>query len=43
MSRATVKTRLSHVYAKLGLASWTEVATLATPRLAKADDSRERD
>jgi DNA-binding NarL/FixJ family response regulator len=41
MSRGTVKTHLSHVYAKLGVANRTELATLATPRLAKADDSRE--
>jgi DNA-binding CsgD family transcriptional regulator len=40
MSRGTVKTHLSHVYAKLGVANRTELATLATPRLAKADDSR---
>jgi predicted ATPase/DNA-binding CsgD family transcriptional regulator len=42
MSRGTVKTHLSHVYAKLGVANRTELATLATPRLAEADDSRER-
>jgi predicted ATPase/DNA-binding CsgD family transcriptional regulator len=40
MSRGTVKTHLSHVYAKLGVANRTELATLATPRLARADDSR---
>jgi DNA-binding CsgD family transcriptional regulator len=40
MSRGTVKTHLSHVYAKLGVANRTELATLATPHLAKADDSR---
>jgi predicted ATPase/DNA-binding CsgD family transcriptional regulator len=39
MSRGTVKTHLSHVYAKLGVANRTELATLATPRLAKADGS----
>jgi predicted ATPase/DNA-binding NarL/FixJ family response regulator len=43
MSRGTVKTHLSHVYAKLGVANRTELATLATPRLAKADGSREGD
>jgi predicted ATPase/DNA-binding NarL/FixJ family response regulator len=37
MSRGTVKTHLSHVYAKLGVANRTELATLATPRLAEAD------
>jgi ATP/maltotriose-dependent transcriptional regulator MalT len=41
MSRGTVKTHLSHVYAKLGVANRTELATLATPHLAKADGSRE--
>ena len=41
MSRGTVKTHLSHVYAKLGVANRTELAT--TPRLAKADGSRVRD
>jgi DNA-binding CsgD family transcriptional regulator len=40
MSRGTVKTHLSHVYAKLGVANRTELATLATPHLAKVDDSR---
>jgi predicted ATPase/DNA-binding CsgD family transcriptional regulator len=39
MSRGTVKTHLSHVYAKLGVANRTELATLATPRLAIADGS----
>jgi DNA-binding CsgD family transcriptional regulator len=34
MSRGTVKTHLSHVYAKLGVANRTELATLATSRLA---------
>jgi DNA-binding NarL/FixJ family response regulator len=43
MSRGTVKTHLSHIYAKLGVANRTELATLATPRLAKADDSRDGD
>jgi predicted ATPase/DNA-binding CsgD family transcriptional regulator len=43
MSRGTVKTHLSHVYAKLGVANRTELATLATPRLATADGSREGD
>jgi predicted ATPase/DNA-binding CsgD family transcriptional regulator len=41
MSRGTVKTHLSHVYAKLGVANRTELAALATPRLAKADGSGE--
>ncbi|HEX5881526.1 MAG TPA: LuxR C-terminal-related transcriptional regulator [Actinomycetota bacterium] len=40
MSRGTVKTHLSHVYAKLGVANRTELATLAAPRLAKAGTSR---
>jgi DNA-binding CsgD family transcriptional regulator len=30
MSRGTVKTHLSHVYAKLGVANRTELATLAS-------------
>ncbi|MGH3479515.1 MAG: response regulator transcription factor, partial [Nocardioidaceae bacterium] len=30
VSRATVKTHLSHVYAKLGVANRTELAALAT-------------
>ena len=34
MSRGTVKSHLSHVYAKLGVANRTELATLATSRLA---------
>ncbi len=33
MSRSTVKTHLSHVYAKLGVANRTELATLAGPHL----------
>jgi DNA-binding NarL/FixJ family response regulator len=32
MSRGTVKTHLSHVYAKLGVANRTELATLAARR-----------
>ncbi|HEX2036280.1 MAG TPA: LuxR C-terminal-related transcriptional regulator [Chloroflexota bacterium] len=36
MSRGTVKTHLAHVYTKLGVANRTELATLATPRLAPA-------
>ena len=40
MSRGTVKAHLSRVYAKLGVANRTELATLATPRLARADDAR---
>jgi predicted ATPase/DNA-binding CsgD family transcriptional regulator len=34
MSRSTVKTHLSHVYAKLGVANRTELATFAGPHLA---------
>lgn len=34
MSRSTVKTHLSHVYAKLGVTNRTELATLAGPYLA---------
>jgi predicted ATPase/DNA-binding NarL/FixJ family response regulator len=37
MSRGTVKTHLSHIYAKLGVANRTELATVATLRLAKGD------
>jgi predicted ATPase/DNA-binding CsgD family transcriptional regulator len=33
VSRATVKTHLSHVYAKLGIANRTELATLASQQL----------
>ncbi|WP_410672935.1 helix-turn-helix transcriptional regulator [Amycolatopsis sp. cmx-4-68] len=33
MSRGTVKTHLAHVYAKLGIANRTELATLAAPHL----------
>jgi DNA-binding NarL/FixJ family response regulator len=39
MSRATVKTHLSHVYAKLGIANRTELATLGSARRASATDS----
>ncbi|GLY77672.1 helix-turn-helix transcriptional regulator [Actinoallomurus iriomotensis] len=35
MSRSTVKTHLSHVYAKLGVTNRTELAALATPHLAE--------
>ena len=35
MSRGTVKTHLSHVFAKLGVGNRTELATLAAPRLAR--------
>jgi DNA-binding NarL/FixJ family response regulator len=35
MSRATVKTHLSHVFTKLGVANRTELATLATSRLTQ--------
>ncbi|MDQ7806382.1 LuxR C-terminal-related transcriptional regulator [Amycolatopsis sp. A133] len=34
MSRGTVKTHLAHVYAKLGIANRTELATLAAARLS---------
>jgi predicted ATPase/DNA-binding CsgD family transcriptional regulator/class 3 adenylate cyclase len=34
MSRGTVKTHLSHIYAKLGVANRTELAALATARVA---------
>jgi predicted ATPase/DNA-binding CsgD family transcriptional regulator len=36
MSRGTVKTHLSHVYAKLGVANRTELATLASARLTRS-------
>ncbi|NUT49468.1 MAG: helix-turn-helix transcriptional regulator [Saccharothrix sp.] len=36
MSRSTVKTHLSHVYAKLGVTNRTELAAVAGPHLAKA-------
>jgi DNA-binding NarL/FixJ family response regulator len=32
ISRATVKTHLSHIYAKLGVANRTELAAAATER-----------
>jgi DNA-binding CsgD family transcriptional regulator len=35
MSRSTVKTHLSHVYAKLGITNRTELAALAVPHLAE--------
>jgi predicted ATPase/DNA-binding CsgD family transcriptional regulator/class 3 adenylate cyclase len=35
ISRGTVKTHLSHVYAKLGVANRTELATVATARVAR--------
>ncbi|MDN3358735.1 LuxR C-terminal-related transcriptional regulator [Actinomadura sp. DC4] len=38
MSRSTVKTHLSHVYAKLGVTNRTELATLAGPHLADPGD-----
>jgi DNA-binding NarL/FixJ family response regulator len=34
MSRSTVKTHLSHVYAKLGVTNRTELATAASPHLS---------
>jgi DNA-binding CsgD family transcriptional regulator len=36
MSRGTVKTHLSHVYAKLGVANRTELTTLASARVARS-------
>jgi DNA-binding CsgD family transcriptional regulator len=36
MSRSTVKTHLSHVYAKLGVANRTELATVAAARLPES-------
>jgi DNA-binding CsgD family transcriptional regulator len=36
MSRGTVKTHLTHVFAKLGVANRTELATLAAARLGPA-------
>jgi predicted ATPase/DNA-binding CsgD family transcriptional regulator len=36
MSRGTVKTHLAHVYAKLGIANRTELATVAAPHLSGA-------
>ena len=35
MSRATVKTHVSHVFTKLGVTNRTELATIAAPRLAE--------
>ena len=37
VSRATVKTHLSHIYAKLGVANRTELAAAALPRLRRSD------
>jgi DNA-binding NarL/FixJ family response regulator len=34
MSRSTVKAHLSHIYAKVGVANRTELATLASSELA---------
>jgi predicted ATPase/DNA-binding CsgD family transcriptional regulator len=42
MSRGTVKTHLSHVYAKLGVANRTELATLAAERAPTAARNMER-
>jgi DNA-binding CsgD family transcriptional regulator len=39
MSRSTVKTHLSHVYAKLGVTNRTELATMAGPYLANPTSS----
>jgi len=36
MSRNTVKTHLSHVYAKLGVTNRTELATAATARRGRS-------
>ena len=36
MSRSTVKAHLSHVFAKLGVANRTELATMASPHLVKS-------
>jgi DNA-binding NarL/FixJ family response regulator len=36
MSRGTVKTHLSHVYAKLGIGNRTELATVAARNLGEA-------
>lgn len=33
MSRATVKSHLSHIYAKLGVANRTELASIAAGKL----------
>jgi ATP/maltotriose-dependent transcriptional regulator MalT len=40
MSRGTVKTHLAHVFAKLGVANRTELATLATARREGRGDAR---
>jgi DNA-binding CsgD family transcriptional regulator len=37
MSRGTVKTHLSHIYAKLGVANRTELASAAASRDLSAD------
>jgi DNA-binding CsgD family transcriptional regulator len=37
MSRGTVKTHLSHVYAKLDVSNRTELAALAAGQLGRAD------
>ncbi|HKA98789.1 MAG TPA: LuxR C-terminal-related transcriptional regulator [Streptosporangiaceae bacterium] len=42
MSRGTVKTHLAHVYAKLGVANRTELATLAAERAPTAARNAER-
>lgn len=40
MSRATVKTHLAHIYAKLDITNRTELATLASTRRASGDPRR---
>jgi DNA-binding CsgD family transcriptional regulator len=39
MSRGTVKTHLSHVYAKLGVTNRTELATLTSAHVARSDNA----
>jgi DNA-binding CsgD family transcriptional regulator len=39
MSRGTVKTHLSHVYAKLGVANRTQLATLTFAHVATGDNA----